>query len=85
MAHQLGALVTLPEAWGLISRTHLMVHSLFTPVPEDLMHSSDLCGLQAHTWCTHIHAGQTQRNKMNKSNKNLRISLVNNEMAYFSY
>ena len=30
-----------------------------TPVPGDLMLSSDLCGYQACMWCTDIHAGKT--------------------------
>ena len=41
-----------------------------TPVPRDLMLSSDLCGYQAHTQCKHIHADKTLTYiKINKSEK----------------
>ncbi|EDM07603.1 rCG53549 [Rattus norvegicus] len=41
------------------SHLHDKLQPTITRVPGDMMFSSGLCGDQAHTWCTGIHAGET--------------------------
>jgi hypothetical protein len=46
-------------AWILSTHIHDGSQPFITPVPRDLMLSSDLQGYQAYIWYTYIHAGKT--------------------------
>jgi hypothetical protein len=53
MAQWLSTLVNLKEVLGFVPSTHIVAYSPpRTPVPGDLMPSSDLHSYQAHTRCT---------------------------------
>lgn len=59
MAQQRRALVALTEDLDLIPRTHKEAHSCLHLKSGNPITSSVLCGYQAHTWCTNLHAGKT--------------------------
>ena len=51
-AQQLGAMAALPEDLRLTPSTHMVAHNCLTPVPGDLIPSSDLIGQKT---CPNIH------------------------------
>lgn len=63
MAQLSRAVVVLTKDLSLTPRTHVVVYNSpqfeVTPVPGDLMPSSDFLGHQVHTWCMNRQASKT--------------------------
>ena len=60
MAQQSRVLMAFAEDLDLVPSSHMAAHNHLTPVPGDLMPSSELLG-NMHSMCAHVHAHKYNR------------------------